>query len=106
MSDKEVVERKLRVLMVEDNQDRVDNCKVIARNCRCNIVWAKSAGMAIGMLRRDSGRVYDGIMIDHDLQDQKITSNDGNFNGKDVAMAVIRYVDKDVPIFVHSSNRR
>jgi len=100
----------LRILVVEDNDSRITGLQRWARtaerrsDCEFKLVWAKAAGSAIGLLKRDQGRVYAGIMLDHDLYQQKLTLVDDQFNGKDVADAVIEYVDKDVPIFVHSAN--
>ena len=100
----------LKILVVEDNDDRIAGLQRWAKTakrrsgCEFQIVWTKAAGSAIGLLKRDRGRVYAGIMLDHDLYQQKLTLVDDLFNGKDVVDAVIEYVDKDVPIFVHSAN--
>ena len=93
----------MRILIVEDDNHRVD---VITKwlGSRAKIVWAKSAGMAIGLLNRDRGRVYDGIMLDYNLHQQRITQQDRLHTGVDVTAAIIRNVDNDVPVFVHSSN--
>lgn len=93
----------MRLLIVEDDKHRVDAITGWVRQ-RTRIVWAKSAGMAIGLLNRDRGRVYDGIMIDYNLHKQKITGQDKLHHGLHVVDAIVRNVDNDVPIFVHSSN--
>jgi hypothetical protein len=93
----------IRLLMVEDDERRVVRVQEWLPTC-VRLVWARSAGMAIGMLNRDKGRVYGGIMLDHDLFQQRVTQRDGLHNGKHVAEAVIRNVDTDVPVFVHSTN--
>lgn len=51
------------------------------------------------------GAFFDGVLIDHDLQLRSLTDVDEMLSGKDVADAVIQYIDNDVPIFVHSANR-
>lgn len=102
----------LKILVVEDDERRLGGLQqwtksIQSKNfhkCRYEVVWARAAGAAIGLLRRDRGRVYAGIMLDHDLVLQEVTERDDLFNGKDVVDAVIEYVDKDVPIFVHSAN--
>lgn len=99
----------MNILVVEDNEDRIrwfehQMKKPLHSDNNFRIVWAKSAGSAIGLLNRDKGSVYAGIMLDYDLTDQSMTMNDGHFNGMNVVMSIIKNVDKDVPIFVHSSN--
>jgi hypothetical protein len=67
-------------------------------------VVARSAGRALGILRLDSGRVYAGIVLDHDLQGQVAAEVDRFLTGQDVVRAVIRYALPDVPVLVHSMN--
>lgn len=56
-----------RILIVEDDDERVAKFRSwLPETMR--IVHARSAGSAIGILQRDKGRVYAGIMLDHDLQ--------------------------------------
>ena len=95
--------RPLRILVVEDNEARVETFTQWSPP-GVRLIWARSAGVAIGMLKRDRGRVYDGIMLDHDLTAQRLTMHDGRFTGRDVVVAVIENVDSDVPVFVHSAN--
>lgn len=71
---------------------------------RFRVVRAKSAGIAIGMVRRGSGLDYSGIMLDHDLDTQSVTRQEKNITGMDVANAIIEHIDRQVPIFVHSNN--
>ena len=69
-----------RLLLVEDDSDRVE----IFRSwvpAGVHIVWARSAGAAIGLARRDRGSVYGGVLLDHDLQQQAITADDKNLSG-------------------------
>jgi|GEM_PF-6428533 len=56
------------------------------------------------MLERDRGHVYAGLMLDHDLQDRAITAMDRHLSGRHVVQAVVRHIDPDVPILVHSMN--
>ena len=64
-----------RILIVEDDSDRLREIKswmppdVFVSN-------VTDAGAAIGLIKRDRGRVYAGIMLDHDLQEQlKVASS-------------------------------
>ncbi len=95
--------RFLRVLVVEDTDARVDTFRSwLPTDIR--LVHARSAGAAIGILRRDDGRTYAGIMLDHDLQEQAVTRMEEHLSGKDVVRAIIRGVHRDVPVLVHSMN--
>jgi len=67
-------------------------------------VLVESAGKAIGLIKRDRGNVYAGIMLDHDLQESTVTDADRNLTGKDVVDTIIQYIPNNVPILVHSVN--
>ena len=95
---------RLRVLLVEDNGARESDLRAWLPD-DIHLVWAKSAGQAIGVLKRDRGRVYAGILLDHDLQMQRRIGNDRTLTGQDVVRAIIDAVDTCVPILVHSMNR-
>ena len=96
------------LLIVEDNPHRVEVFESWIKHaklpCQLRVVWAKAAGSAIGLLKRDQGRVYAGILLDHDLDLQNLTNFSGQYSGKDVVKAIIEYVDLDVPVMVHSTN--
>lgn len=99
---------KLRVLVVEDDPTRVEVFEAwleyLKLPCDFHLVWTKSAGSAIGLLRRDRGRVYSGILLDHDLHQQNLTGQDKLYSGKDVVKTIIECVDSGVPVMVHSTN--
>jgi hypothetical protein len=93
----------LRLLIVEDDPVR----EQIFRSWLppdVRPVVARSAGRALGILRLDPGRVYAGIVLDHDLQGQAATDADQLLTGHNVVHAIIRYVSPDVPVLVHSMN--
>ena len=93
----------IRILIVEDDEVRVSRIREWLPP-DVLLVWAKSAGTAIGMIKRDGGQTYGGIMLDHDLFQKRITQFDYQHNGKDVVQAVVQNIDPDVPVFVHSTN--
>ena len=93
----------LRLLIVEDNLEREQQLRA-RLPVDIKLVVATSAGKAMGVLRLDKGRVYAGIVLDHDLQERSAPEADPFLSGKDVVEAVIRYVSKDVPILVHFIN--
>ena len=97
---------RIRLLVVEDDESRVEVFRSWTKRfpLPVAITWTRSAGAAIGVLRRDRGRVFDGLLIDHDLNTQCLTEVDAYLTGKDVVDAVVEFVDKGVPVLVHSGN--
>lgn len=94
-----------RLLVVEDDSDRMDMFRSWVPS-DVHIVWARSAGVAIGLIRRDSSADYGGVLLDHDLQQQVITADDRDLSGSNVAQELIMNKYFDVPILVHSTNQR
>lgn len=92
-----------RILVVEDDPAREQTIRSwLPTDIRP--VLATSAGAAIGTLRLDRGAVYAGIMLDHDLQSRRAGGHDEHLCGQDVVEAIVEYVDRDVPILIHSMN--
>ena len=91
----------LRLLLIEDDMTRID---LFQKWCPpdIRIVVASSPGKAIGILQRD--RVYAGILLDHDLQEQTLTQTDRLISGSDIVKVIFRNISKDVPIPAHSMN--
>ena len=95
--------RFFRLLIIEDDHER----ERILRSWLppdVKTVVAGSAGRAIGILERDRGSVYAGILLDHDLQGRIAPATDHYLDGKDVVQWIIKNISKDVPILVHSMN--
>lgn len=90
-----------RLLVVEDHPEREELIRAFAAP-EFRVVVATSAGAAIGILRRDSGRVYSGIVLDHDLQGRRHAEHDQFLSGADVVNAIADDISRDVPILVHS----
>jgi len=94
-----------RLLMVEDDPERVEVIRAwLPQDFR--LVVAASAGRARGVLRRDRGRVYAGIMLDLDLQLRAVHESEQFMSGRDVALDIRHNIDRSVPILVHSLNPR
>lgn len=90
-------------MIIEDDANREARLKSwLPADVR--VVMATSAGKAIGILRRDSGAVYAGIVLDFDLQLRRATASDLHLSGRHVVLAIIEYVSRDVQILVHSEN--
>lgn len=92
-----------RLLIVEDNISRVDSFRHWCPE-PFRIVWAKSAGVALGVLERDRGSVFSGILLDHDLFEATVTNTDIHLCGMDIAQSIITNIYRDVPILIHSMN--
>lgn len=93
----------LKILVIEDDKSRITFFNNwLLPNFR--IVPATSAGAALGRIERDHGLVYAGIFLDHDLQMQIKTAQDCDLSGSTVVKSLIRYMDKRIPILVHSMN--
>jgi len=91
------------LLVVEDDPRRQEILEGwIQPGFRTVVAW--SAGQALGVIERDPGHVYGGILLDHDLQERTVSTADEQLSGMDVADAIIRRVNRDVPILVHSIN--
>ncbi len=96
--------RPFRLLLVEDNIGRVEELRSWLPPW-AKLVWAQSAGGALGLIRRDPGRVYGGILLDHDLGERAMTRDDELLSGTDVAIAIIEHVSADIPVLIHSTNQ-
>ena len=86
------------VLLVEDDDERaakIEQC--VPHEVRC--VRARSAGAAIGILRRDK---FTGILLDFDLY--RSAHGDPRFTGESVAQAIYETQPRTCQIFVHSQN--
>ena len=97
------IKRVFRILIIEDDQNRID-CFRSWLDHDIRLVVASSAGRALGILERDKGYVYAGILLDHDLEKQAATDKDLDTTGSHLVITIIRNIDKDVPILVHSMN--
>ena len=103
MNDNLAASRTLRLLIVEDNQERLDLFqKWIPQEFR--LTCARSAGRALEILRLDSGRVYAGLLLDHDLDQDVAAASELQLSGRQVAERITRLINPDVPVLIHSVN--
>lgn len=92
-----------RLLMIEDDSHRAD----LVRGwlpAEVQLVVARSAGVAVGVVKRDSGDIYCGILLDHDLDQHAATESDRQMSGMDAVGAIIQHVARTTPVLVHSMN--
>ena len=95
--------RFFRLLIIEDDHERERILKSWLPPDVKTVV-AGSGGRAIGILERDRGTIYAGILLDHDLQGRTATATDCTLDGKDVVNMIVKNISKNVPILVHSMN--
>lgn len=96
------VRRRIRLLIVEDDPNRIEQFRRWIPGDILYVVTS-NAGSAMGILNRDRGKVYSGILLDHDLK--RFNSGDLT-DGKDVVSAVVKHVSPDRPVLVHSVNEQ
>lgn len=94
---------KPRILLIEDNIDRIALFRQWLTGTPYLPVEVTSGGQAMGMLRYGAEGVA-GICLDHDLNSQPRTLSDEWVSGSDVVSLICRKVPKTVPILVHSMN--
>lgn len=93
----------IRLLVVEDNVERL---ALFERwmPADVRVTWARSAGRAMRIIELDPGRVYAGMLLDHDLVDQNASPAELGLTGRHVVDRIIRHVDPDAAMLVHSIN--
>lgn len=102
-ASKRVKPKQIPLLLVEDETRRLNwFTERLPRSFR--IVHARSAGVALGIIERDGGYVYGGMMLDHDLQSQTLVPSDRGLSGSHIIEAIYSKISRDVPVLVHSMN--
>ncbi|MCA1779073.1 MAG: hypothetical protein LC637_06765 [Xanthomonadaceae bacterium] len=92
-----------RLLIVEDSAERERLFREwIPDDFR--ITFVKSAGRALKVLELDAGRVYAGVLLDHDLDQAVALESELQLSGRQVVERMGRLIDPDVPVFIHSVN--
>lgn len=102
-SSKLIKPKQIPVLLIEDETKRVKWFSNHLPN-GFRLIHARSGGVALGMIERDQGYVYGGILLDHDLQSQIVLASDQKLSGSHVIEAIISFISIDVPVMVHSMN--
>ena len=103
MQKKQVQRQFCRLLVVEDSAERERLFREwIPDDFR--ITFVKSAGRALKVLELDAGRVYAGILLDHDLDQAVADDSELQLSGRQVVERLVQTVDRDVPVLIHSVN--
>jgi CheY-like chemotaxis protein len=92
-----------RIVLVEDDQGRMDRFTDWLRDTRFLLVICRSGGQALGMFSK-GGEGIAGILLDHDLSDSTITETDRLMSTSNVLPTIVRNVPREVPILIHSHN--
>jgi CheY-like chemotaxis protein len=92
----------LRVLVVEDDNRRVEDFRAWCPP-DITLVHAKNGAAALGILERDRGDVFAGVMLDYDLQKQLYVEA-AHLTGLDVARRIALRLSRDTMVLVHSMN--
>ena len=100
MSD---LQKTIRILLVEDDPERIKLMQAWAPQT-VRLISATSGGRALGIIERDRGVVYQGIMLDHDLDRQALLQSDFSVSGTAVVGSIIRNISPEVPVLIHSMN--
>ena len=95
--------RFCRILMIEDDEVRIARIAAwLPPDLR--LVVTRSAGRAMRTLQLDRPTTYAGIMLDHDLQQQIAADAEASLSSSNLIDLIIRKIDHDVPVLVHSMN--
>ena len=93
----------LRILFVENDPMRETRVQEwLSENANIRLSRIPIGNIAITMIEKDLPRDWDGIMLDHDLNEMR---RDIPYkSGWDVVKAMVRRTHKDTPIMIHSMN--
>lgn len=94
-----------RLLLIEDDGDRIAVFSKWMENTEFVLLVARSAGQALGLLRRDGVSVIAGVLLDHDLTESTITDRDKSMSTSDVLPMLASRLRRTVPILIHSHNQ-
>lgn len=90
--------RKPVVFLVEDNVSRAEQIRAsLPDSVHC--VWARTPGMAIGILKRDH---FSGILLDYSFRE--VPSEGRRLNGADIAEVIAETQNRSCEILVHSNS--
>ncbi|WP_127803943.1 response regulator [Hydrogenophaga sp. NH-16] len=95
---------KPRLLLVEDDEGRIDRFSRWVEGSGFVLVTVRSGGQALGMLSKGSTEAIAGILLDHDLSDSPFTQMDHMLSTSDIMPLIQRGVRRTTPILIHSHN--
>lgn len=95
---------KPRILLIEDDPERIERINQWLKNTDFVLIEASSGGKAKGILKKGMTGGIAGVMLDHDLEKQRLTSADMSISGTDLIKGISQSIPKHIPILVHSMN--
>lgn len=95
---------KPRILLIEDDPERIERIHEWLKNTDFVLIEASSGGKAKGILKKGMTGGIAGVMLDHDLEKQRLTSADMSISGTDLIKGISQSIPKHIPILVHSMN--
>jgi CheY-like chemotaxis protein len=93
----------LHLLVIDDSDERIATLREWLPD-DVHPVFVTSAGRALKMIDLDPGKVYAGILLDHDLGQQVVNDAEHGLTGLDVARRIALRIAPEIPILVHSMN--
>lgn len=95
---------KPRILLVEDNMERIETFRAWLAETEFTAIEASSGGRALGILRKGMTEGIAGLCLDHDLDNQPMTDADLLLSGSSLIKAIAVSLPRSVPILIHSMN--
>lgn len=92
-----------RILLIEDDAGRIAVFQGWLEGTEFVLMVVRSGGQALGMLRHGCEGVA-GVLLDHDLSDAPLTSEDAHVSASDLLPLIRRVVPRWVPVLIHSHN--
>lgn len=95
---------KPRLLLVEDDEGRIDRFSRWVEGSGFVLVAVRSGGQALGMLSKGSTEAIAGILLDHDPSDSPFTQMDHMLCTSDIMPLIQRGAMRTTPILIRSHN--
>lgn len=92
-----------RILLIEDNPERIATFRLWLEGTEFVLIEASSGGRARGILRKGMTDGIAGLCLDHDLDQQPVTSTD-YLSASEFMSAIVLSLPRTVPILIHSMN--
>jgi len=92
-----------RILLIEDSDERIATFRRWLVGTEFVLIEASSGGRARGILRKGMTDGIAGLCLDHDLDQQPVTSTD-YLSASGFMSAIVLSLPKTVPVLIHSMN--
>lgn len=99
-----MVPLSLRLLLIEDNAERITRFREWLVGTQFVVIEASSGGRAKGLLRKGWTDGIAGIMLDHDLEQQPVIPSDLTLSASNLLNSIVPSIPRSIPILIHSMN--